>query len=460
MESSNSSLKHKIIEFLKEKFDLSEDKAQEDEVVSNIRKSIEFKGTNLWVLIFATFIASIGLNVNSIPVIIGAMLISPLMGPIMGCGLAIGINDFELLKRSSRNYAFAVAIGLIVSWLYFSLTPLSIAQSEILSRTQPTTWDVLVAFFGGLAGIVAQSRKDRTSTVIPGVAIATALMPPLCTAGYGLATFQFNYFFGALYLLFINTVFISLATYIIVRFMKYDKKIFHDPNRERKVRRIIAATAICTVVPSILLGINIVNKTFFDTNAQRFVEKTFVFDETLLVDSKYIYRSSDDKSVEVMLVGKVLEKEIIASIENQMPMYKLNDVKLVVKQQDLQSSSSETFKGIDRLSNLSTHILQEKNNQIEDLEQRVSHYESYSLPVGDMTKEFCAFLGLDSVQLAISKSPLYDVSGNVQDTVATCYLKVIKGQVTADELMRRDLENVKQWLRVRTNTRHIYIFVE
>ena len=189
--------------FLRSRFDLSADKASEEEVVDNIRKGVEFKGTNLWVLIFATFVASLGLNVNSTAVIIGAMLISPLMGPIMGMGLSVGINDFELLKRSLRNFGFMVLASIFTSTLYFFISPLSGAQSELLARTTPTTYDVLIAFFGGLAGIVAQSRKDRTSTVIPGVAIATALMPPLCTAGFGLATLQFKYFIGAFYLFFI-----------------------------------------------------------------------------------------------------------------------------------------------------------------------------------------------------------------------------------------------------------------
>ena len=183
------------------------------------------------VLVFATFIASLGLNVNSTAVIIGAMLISPLMGPIMGIGLSVGINDFELMKRSLRNFGFMVLVSIATSTFYFVISPLSNAQSELLARTVPTTYDVLIALFGGLAGIVAQSRKDRTSTVIPGVAIATALMPPLCTAGFGLATLQFKYFIGAFYLFFINTVFIAIATYMVVRFLKYEKHSFLDSKK-------------------------------------------------------------------------------------------------------------------------------------------------------------------------------------------------------------------------------------
>ena len=240
--------------FLRDRFDLGEDSALQDEVVDNICRGVDFRGTNLWVLIFATFVASLGLNVNSTAVIIGAMLISPLMGPIMGMGLSVGINDFDLLKRSVRNFGFMVLVSILTSTLYFVVSPLSGAQSELLARTVPTTYDVLIAFFGGLAGIVAQSRRDRTSTVIPGVAIATALMPPLCTAGYGLATLQLNYFLGAFYLFFINTVFIAIATFVVVRFLKYRKKEFLDKGREARVRRSMLLIVLVTIVPSVVIG--------------------------------------------------------------------------------------------------------------------------------------------------------------------------------------------------------------
>lgn len=232
------SLRNRIMQlllFFKERFDLHEGKEDELETIDYIRKNVEFKGANLWILIFAIFVASVGLNVNSTAVIIGAMLISPLMGPIMGIGLAAGINDFELLKKSMKNLGIAVVISILTSTIYFSFTPLNDAQSELLARTEPTIWDVLIALFGGLAGIVAGSRKEK-SNAIPGVAIATALMPPLCTAGYGLATANLYYFFGAFYLFFINSVFISLSTYVIVRFMKFPKKEFLDRKREKTVK--------------------------------------------------------------------------------------------------------------------------------------------------------------------------------------------------------------------------------
>ncbi len=212
----------KLADFFVRNFDVRQDKEDELETIDTISKGIEFKGTNLWVLIFATFIASLGLNTNSTAVIIGAMLISPLMGPIMGFGVGLGISDFDMIKRSFRNFATATIFSVITSSIYFMISPISEAQSELLARTQPTVYDVLIAFFGGLAGIIASSTKSK-GNVIPGVAIATALMPPLCTAGYGIATGNLYYFFGAFYLFFINTVFISVATYLVVRVLKYPK---------------------------------------------------------------------------------------------------------------------------------------------------------------------------------------------------------------------------------------------
>ena len=241
-------------EFLRGRFSLDEDKAQRDEVVASISKGVVFRGVNLWVLIFATMIASLGLNVNSAAVIIGAMLISPIMGPIMGIGLSLGINDFELLKKSLRNYALMFVVAIVTSTAYFLVSPLSSNSSELLARTVPTTYDVLIALFGGLAGIVAQTRQDRTSTVIPGVAIATALIPPLCTAGFGLATGQIRFFFGAFYLFFINSVFIALATYAMVRFLKYEKKAFIDKVRERNVKRLMMVITLVTFIPSVVIG--------------------------------------------------------------------------------------------------------------------------------------------------------------------------------------------------------------
>ena len=249
--------KYLIRTFFKNYLELNRTEAEERETVESIRNGVEFKGANLWILIFAIFIASLGLNVNSTAVIIGAMLISPLMGPIMGVGLSVGLNDFELMKRSLKSFLVATLFSVMTATLYFLFTPLDEVQSELLARTSPTIYDVFIALVGGLAGIVALSTKEK-GNVIPGVAIATALMPPLCTAGFGLATGNWLYFLGAFYLYFINSVFISLATFIGVRVMRFQRKQFVDKAREKLVKRYIVAIAVLTMCPAVYLTYGIV----------------------------------------------------------------------------------------------------------------------------------------------------------------------------------------------------------
>jgi uncharacterized hydrophobic protein (TIGR00271 family) len=320
-----------INDFISERFNLHEDKANEQVIIEAIEKDTNFKGTNLWTLIFAIFIASIGLNVNSTAVIIGAMLISPLMGPIMGVGLGIGINDFDLIKRGIKNLVIAAIFSMATSFLYFTLTPLEDASSEILARTTPSIWDVFIAFFGGLAGIVAGTRKEK-SNVIPGVAIATALMPPLCTAGYGLASGQWFYFFGALYLFFINSVFICIATFLIIKHLKFKKKQFATEETQKRVSRYILFIVIITIIPSIYMAYRIVQRSIFEGNARKFVQNEFHFDKTQVLSSKFTYRNNDEKNIELFLVGKSLSEATIDSLKNRIADYKLEQTDLVIHQ--------------------------------------------------------------------------------------------------------------------------------
>ena len=245
--------KFAIKSFLGEYLDLRKDKDNELATVDSIRKGVEFKGANLWILIFAIFMASLGLNVNSTAVIIGAMLISPLMGPIMGVGLSVGLNDFELMKRSLKSFLITTAFSVTTATIFFLLAPIAGSQSELLARTSPTIYDVFIALFGGLAGVVALSTKEK-GNVIPGVAIATALMPPLCTAGYGLASGNLIYFLGAFYLYFINSVFISLATFLGVRVMHFQRKEFVDKTREKTVRKYIVLIVVLTMCGAMIWG--------------------------------------------------------------------------------------------------------------------------------------------------------------------------------------------------------------
>lgn len=317
-----------VRKFLKEYLDLHRSKEDEQVTVEYIRNGVEFKGTNLWILIFATVIASLGLNVNSTAVIIGAMLISPLMGPTMGIGLSIGLNDFELMKRSLKSYAVTTLFSVVTATLYFLFTPLDEVQSELLARTSPTIYDVFIALMGGLAGIVALATKEK-GNVIPGVAIATALMPPLCTAGFGLATGNLLYFLGAFYLYFINSVFISLATYIGVRFMRFERKQFVDKERERMVKRYIVWITVATMCPAVYLTYNIVRETFYQTSANRFITQELQFPDSQILSRDISY---EKREIRVVLVGKEIPENQIVEARNRLDKYSLDNTKLVVFQ--------------------------------------------------------------------------------------------------------------------------------
>ncbi|SMP91435.1 MULTISPECIES: DUF389 domain-containing protein [Sphingobacterium] len=223
-------------------------------VLENVTANISFRGSNLWILACAILIASVGLNVNSTAVIIGAMLISPLMGPILGAGFALGTYNFLLLRKSIKNLLIATVVSLLVSAFYFYISPFKDVQSELLARTSPNIYDVLIAFFGGLVGVIAITRVEKGNP-IPGVAIATALMPPLCTAGYGLATFNFSYFFGAFYLYTINCFFICIATFLVIKYLKYPASATIEPKNEKRIRYGITTLMMIMIIPSFYLRI-------------------------------------------------------------------------------------------------------------------------------------------------------------------------------------------------------------
>ncbi len=297
-------------------------------IIKTIDAGVTFQGTNLWVLVFAIFIASLGLNVNSPAVIIGAMLVSPLMGPIMGMGLAMGINDLQLLRKALTNYAFAAAVSLITSTLFFLISPINEAHSELLARTSPNIYDVMIAFFGGLAGILATASKLK-GNVLPGVAIATALMPPLCTAGYGIATGQIRFFAGAFYLFIINTVFIALATLLTVRFMRFPYREQPDPARALKVRRIIWGVTLLTILPSVYLGYQIVVDTRFLHQAEKYIEF-----ESAIPGDFLLKKSIDAQKRQITLTfgGKPITSAQIADLRKKLSAYGIADAQLEVKQ--------------------------------------------------------------------------------------------------------------------------------
>lgn len=361
-----------IFRYLRYLLDLRQG-SDEELTKEEIQSNIEFRGANLWILAFSIFIASIGLNTNSAAVVIGAMLISPLMGPIMGIGLAVGINDFEMLKRSLKSLSVAVLIAVLTSTIYFVLSPLSEAQSELLARTKPTFYDVLIAIFGGLSGIVGASRKLK-GNVIPGVAIATALMPPLCTAGYGIATGNFNYFFGAFYLFFINSVFISLSTIVIVRILKFKQKAFVDKEKEKKATRYILAFVFITVLPSFVIGYGVVREEFLRRQTLSYIEENFNFKGTRI--SYYdLNFDSDTAKVIISLDGKILSEDRIEELKMEFARYDVGKYEIEIYQDN--DPTADIDKRIeDRLRTGMTETLYKKNEELlKDKDKKIAFLE-------------------------------------------------------------------------------------
>lgn len=320
-------MKRSIITIL-QYFNLDTELENPDVVHQEILKGIVFKGTNLWILVFAIIVASVGLNMNSTAVIIGAMLISPLMGPINGMGYSVATYDFELFRKSVKNFTFAVLTSLVTSTVYFAISPISTAHSELLARTSPTIYDVLIAFFGGLAGIVATGSKLK-GNVIPGVAIATALMPPLCTAGYGLATAQFDFFFGAFYLFTINTVFIALASIAVSQILKFPIRSIVDNNEKIKVNRYLSVIISAVLLPSIYFGYLLVQEEKFRENAISYTNSVSIVNGNFLL-SKEI--NPKNKQIELVYGGTKLTKKEEQEVKERANSFKLQDAEIIIKQ--------------------------------------------------------------------------------------------------------------------------------
>lgn len=334
----------------------------------SIREGVSFRGTNILILIFAILIASLGLNTNSTAVIIGAMLISPLMGPIIGLGLAIGVEDFELLKRSLRNLVVAAVFSVLASTVYFLISPVSEGHSELLARTSPTIYDVLIGFFGGGAGIFAIASKNK-GNVIPGVAIATALMPPLCTVGYGLATWQMPYFFGALYLFLINSIYICLATFIGVKLMHFARAHTANPVRAKKLRKVVYTVSILTLLPSIYLTYNMLRVERFQQSADRFVSEEMHFPTTQVLSHSAVMVHGQ-KQINVTLIGKVLPQDSLTlALSAKLRFYGLQGAKLNVVQGDNGIASAGSLAGhsVKEIYEIAQTSLVQKQQQIDSL---------------------------------------------------------------------------------------------
>lgn len=437
--------------FLVDRFDLYANDALKLQTIEQIRKGVEFKGANLWVLIFAIFIASLGLNTNSTAVIIGAMLISPLMGPIMGMGLGVGIQDFNLIKRSFKNLAIATIISIITSSIYFYISPLSEASSELLARTYPTTYDVLIALFGGMAGIVAVASRDR-GNVVPGVAIATALMPPLCTAGYALATWQLNYFLGAFYLYFINSVFISFATYIGCRIFKLST--VHNQSdgvKSEKVKRYVMLVVIVTLIPSIYMAYNIIRTSIFENSAKKFIQKELTFDNTQIINTDINF---SERKIEVLLIGEPVKSEDLAVAKDKMINYDLQETTLILRQgnnrDSLDLGSIKALVMEDFYKN-SEQRLQAKDKKIDELQLQLQNYEKINhlnMKINDEVEVI--FPNIE--KMILSYGLQYNDSTKSYDTTLVAAVEAKK------RIRDNEREKILDWLKARTQKNKVAIY--
>lgn len=418
-----------------------------DAAEKSIRGNIEFRGPNAWILAVAIIIASVGLNVNSIPVIIGAMLISPLMGPIFGLGLGLGINDINLMKQAGKNLLIMVSISVVVSLLYFMITPLSLSNpTELLARTRPTIFDVMIALFGGFAGIFEQCRKEK-GTVFAGVAIATALMPPLCTAGYGLATGNLSSFLGALYLFCINCLFITMATYFMVKYFRFKKIEYADHGFGLKTQRITTFLIFVFLIPSVWSAVVLVKQNNFETKAIEFVEAHRSIGNSIIYD--YQIEHHDRSVLKVFLTGETLSEVDRRNLYAYAKEHEINEEQIVIKEYITQSSqkNDEVFKGI-----------------YERLDSKIDQYES---TIEKLTSELQAAKQeeLPYVQIANEISASYPEIKHVYigqgnhitiDSLSISPCLIMK--VQSDTLMSESsLEQFKKWIKVRLQTDNIMI---
>jgi len=432
---------------LKELFDLHQNKASNAEIIESIKNDVVFTGPNLWILIFAIIICSVGLDINSTAVIIGGMLISPLMGPILGIGLGISRNDIDLIKKAVYNLSIAIVLSIITSTIYFYISPLHKVQSELLSRTSPAFWDVIVAFAGGFAGIIAYTREEKNN-VIPGVAIATALMPPLSTAGFGLATGNFQFFFGALYLFFINSIFIAIGTYIVIRILKIRRKKYLEPQYEKRAKRIVFVLILLIIVPSVFTAIRMVEQNKFESRANEFITKECNNDKTMVI-SKKISFDNNPKSIELVLYGEIIDSNKIKSLHEHLKTYDLYDVNLQIKQgverdRNLASTIKSDLKS-DILNDIYTKsniVLNVKNDSIKKLKTELTKYEKISSMLLDIGKE-AKVNNPDLLEISFADRAIFNIDSNKVDTIPTV-ITLFKTKQT------KDINNkFKKWLLIR-----------
>lgn len=419
-----------------------------DAAYQSVRNNVPFRGPTVYILFIAIIIASIGLNVNSIPVIIGAMLISPLMSPIIGFGLGLGTNDRQLVLSSLKNLGIMVAISLLASTLYFLLTPLEIDNpTELLARTKPTIYDVMIALFGGLAGVLEISRKEK-GTVLSGVAIATALMPPLCTVGYGIANLNWQNAVGALYLFFINSVFIALAAYITAQYLRFPK--VQDTNGKHGQRVIMTSVLVLIlIVPSVFTAYNVIRENNFSKNATRFIKKNQSIGKTYIYDYQ-VNTNQSPYTIDLRLAGESLTDET-----REMMYREAESVGLLRSQIIFHEDATIRFNELNETEIVKNLIatneqsIKQRDDSIRALQARLAIYEQQQLPSAQIAAEIQSQVpAVQSVTLAKGAR----IASNAAEQEEVVVLIENRHPLSKEETAR-----LTNWLQVRLNTENIVL---
>lgn len=423
--------------FLGEIFNISEDTDVQATIV-DVKAGIPIKGQTAWVLIFSILIASAGLNTSSPAVVIGAMLISPLMGPIMGVGLSLGINDIYLLRKALKNFGIMVALSIATSFLYFSIPVFQHETPELIARTGPDVRDVIIAFAGGLALIIAFSRRAKQYTTIAGVAIATALMPPLCTAGYGLATAKWEFFGGAMFLFSINTIFIASATFLIVRFLKFPMEEYLDSKREKVISNIIYVTSFIILIPSIFFFYKLYKKTDYEQTISAFIEKQKETKGVLIFDVDKDYSKNQ---VSFAVIGNKINQADLDSLKANLNKKGYSDVKINILKDYHEGETLKKLNEIEKVYMASQQIMEDKFPILNSFDQIVSEVKM-----------------LNSDIESISYGRILKSNFTKTDTIPTFF---VKWKATATSEMRIEKKKIlENWLRVKTNNNNVLVKIE
>jgi uncharacterized hydrophobic protein (TIGR00271 family) len=434
--------------FFKELLDISKETDREA-TIEGVKKDISFKGHNAWILIFSVFVASIGLNVSNTAVVIGAMLISPLMGPIVGLGLSVAINDVETLRKSLINLGVMVVLSVITAYLYFTISPLTKETPELLARTYPTILDVLIAIFGGLALIVAKTKKGTMASVIFGVAIATALMPPLCTVGYSLAVGNLQYAGGAIYLFSINAVFIALTSFIIAKILRFPMVKYANSKHRKRIAQIATIISVIVIVPSIILFLNLLEIEVFDNKAKEFIATNVKYDGTVILKSN---QDHDINKIEIFLIGRLVPNFTINKWKEELKKNTvLENTNLQVFQAADQSgemamelSGKLKFDILDELYEKNEQLLKDKEAKIKFLENELTSLKIKELRFDEISKE----VKINYSEI-IALSYYNKVTTNFKTTDTIPVIAITWDKKYAKKNRDKDAKSLNNWLRYK-----------